>query len=302
MASQWYERPYPGGKMIDLPGFPRPLHPPDAAPDYYPSIDGPDVVAYKRTVSRLGRWPWQPFDDAYSDAFSHGKPGGNVSDSGVAGCQRQQGWSASGYVGEKTFNFLRSARIPEGLPHAGEYGMDATAQALLVDAWHEFHGAPDRPSAGTSAAARLAKAKSYLGVKESPAGSNKTDFGAWYGMNGQPWCAIFVTYCDQLGGNPTPSFSRGTRYAYVPYILNDARNGANGLTGTNNPEPGDLVIYDWEDNSEPDHIGVFESWIDASRFNAIEGNTSIDNNSDGGQVMRRTRTRNYQVSFVRVAE
>ena len=35
----------------------------------------PDVVAYKRTVSRAGRWPWQPFDDSYSNAFAHGTSG-----------------------------------------------------------------------------------------------------------------------------------------------------------------------------------------------------------------------------------
>lgn len=301
MGGKWYEAAYPGGKMIDLPGFPRPLHPPDAAPAYVPSIDGPDVVAYKRTVSRLGRWPWQPFDDSFSNAFSHGKAGGNVADSGVAGCQRQQGWQGSGYVGEKTFNFLRSARIPDGLPHAGEYGMDAMAQSLLVDAWQEFHGKPPVSSTGLASAARLAKAKSYLGLKESPPNSNETVFCDWYGMVG-PWCAIFVTYCDQCGGRPTPTFKRGQRYAYVPYILQDARNGANGLRGTGEPKPGDLVIYDWEDNGEPDHIGVFEGWVSASQFTAIEGNTSIDSNSDGGQVMRRTRTDNYQVQFVTVAE
>lgn len=298
--AKWHESPYPGGKMIDLPGFPRPLHSPNVM-GYAASIDGPDVIAYKRTVSRLGRWPWQKFDATYSNAFAHGKSGGNVRDSGVAGCQRQQNWEGSGNVGEKTFNFFRSAKIPAGLPHAGEYGMDAVAQSLLVDAWHEFHGAPDNP-AGSAAAARLAKAKAYLGVKESPSGSNQTEFGAWYGMNGQPWCAIFVTYADQMGGAATPTFARGTRYAYVPWILQDARNHVNGLFIPDAPKPGDLVIYDWENNKEPDHIGIFESWVDSSRFNAIEGNTSIDNDSNGGEVMRRTRTRNSQVTFVRVSE
>ena len=27
--SEWWTKGYPGGKMIDLPGFPRPLFPPD---------------------------------------------------------------------------------------------------------------------------------------------------------------------------------------------------------------------------------------------------------------------------------
>ena len=301
--ADWWEKSYPGGKMVDLPGFPRPLYPPDSEPTRDASIDGPDVIAYKRTVSRLGRWPWGTFDDTFSNGFSHGKAGGNVGDSGVEGCQRQQGMSATGFVGQETFNFLRSAKVPQGLPHAGEYAMDAKAQDLLVKAWNEFHGAPEPAPSGSSAAARLAKARSYIGVKENPAGSNKTVFGDWYGMNGQPWCAMFVTYCDQLSGRKSQAFKQGSRYAYVPYVLTDAQNGAHGLHGTSSPKPGDLVIYNWDGN-EPDHIGIFEGWVSGSKtqFTAIEGNTSVDNNSNGGQTMRRTRTANNQVTFVRVAE
>lgn len=298
----WWERGYPGGKMVDLPGFPRALYPPDAEPAYSASIDGPDVVAYKRTVSRLGRWPWQKFDDTFSDNFAKGKSGGNVGDSGVAGCQRQQGIQATGYVGRETFNFLRSAKIPEGLPHAGEYGMDATAQSLLVEAWHRFQGSPEAPPQGSSAAARLAKAKGYIGYRESPAGSNQNQFGAWYGMNAEPWCAIFCTYADQLGERPSQAFVRGSRYAYVPYVVQDARSGAHGLHFTSSPKPGDLVAYDWALDGTYDHIGVFEGWVDASTFTAIEGNTSIDSNSNGGEVMRRTRAANDTATFIRVAE
>ena len=30
-----------------------------------------------------------------------------------------------------------------------------------------------------------------VGVKESPSGSNMQKYGAWYGANGLPWCAMF---------------------------------------------------------------------------------------------------------------
>ena len=127
--------------MIAVRGFPRPLYPADAAPHgKTPSEDGPDVEAYKRTVSRAGRWPWQPFDDTYSNGFAHGTSG-NVIDSGIAGVQRQQGIQATGWVGEVTFNTLRSIRIPEGLPHAGEMAMDATAARLVDQAYERFQSA-----------------------------------------------------------------------------------------------------------------------------------------------------------------
>lgn len=129
-ARAWWEVGYPGGPMVKVKGFPRPLYPPDAH-GYPGSVDGPDVEAYKRTVSRAGRWPWQAFDRAFSNAFSHGRSG-NVPETGVAGVQRQLGIVATGYIGEATFNGLRSIRIPEGLPNAGQAAMDATA-AMLVD-------------------------------------------------------------------------------------------------------------------------------------------------------------------------
>jgi hypothetical protein len=183
--------------------------------------------------------------------------------------------------------------------------MDARSVELINAAWDKFHGQePKPPTITTSAQARLKKAITYIGTKEQPAGSNKQPFGVWYGMNGVPWCAIFCTYCDQYSGRPTNSFARGTRYAYVPYIVNDARLGLRGLSITSNPKPGDLVCFDWDRNGEYDHVGLFERWNSTSpRFVAIEGNTSMSNNSNGGEVMRRDRNRTYQNTvFVRVAE
>jgi hypothetical protein len=299
--TDWWEEPYKGGPMVAVKGFPRPLYPPDVK-GHTPSVDGSDVEAIKRTVSRAQRWEWQQFDQAYSNAFAHGK-GSDVINSGVAGIQRQQNLNSTGWVGESTFNTLRSIRCPPG-PHEGEMAMDARAVELINAAWDRFGGNPNPPPSGsTSAQARMTKAVSYIGMKENPAGSNMQEFGAWYGMNGVPWCAIFCTYCDQLSGNPTNSFARGSRYSYVPYIVNDARMGYNGLSITSSPKAGDLVCYDWDYNGEFDHVGFFEDWTTSPSFNAIEGNTSMSDNSNGGEVMRRLRNKNSQNTvFVRVAE
>jgi hypothetical protein len=298
----WWEEPYKGGPMVKLPGFPRPLYPPDATQHgKKPSMDGPDVEAYKRTVSRAGRWAWQPFDEAYSNSFAHGKSG-NVGDTGVAGVQRQQHIDATGWIGEKTFNTLRSIRVPDG-PHQGEMAMDSMAASLLEEAWELFGGhEPPPESKSTVRAAALAKAVTQLGVKESPAGSNLQKYGEWYGMNGVPWCAIFTGWAYELAG-PSPSFVKGSRYSYVPYVVDDARNGRNGLKTTDDPIPGDLVCYDWQCDTIYDHIGLFERWTGSGVFNAIEGNTSTTDNSNGGQVMRRSRyVAGQPTVFVRVSE
>jgi len=309
--SAWWETAYQGGPMVAVPGFPRPLYPPDAAPGQLPSVNGPDVEAYKRTVWRAGRWqgPASTFDRAFSNAFSHGKGGGNVGESGVAGVQRQQGIEASGWVGEKTFNTLRSIRVPDG-PHEGEMAMDANAANLIAQAWQLYGGEepPRTPPIPPTAAGKTTRQRAlegaigHLGTKESPAGSNDTKFGEWYGVNYQPWCAIFCTYCYEVDAGGSPSFTKGVNYAYCPYVVSDARNGRNGLSIPSSVMPGDLVVYDWAYDGTYDHIGIFEAWVGGSTFTAIEGNTSTSDNSNGGEVQRRQRSTTGQATtFVRVA-
>jgi len=145
----------------------------------------------------------------------------------------------------------------------------------------------------------LKRAKTQLGTTENPRGSNKQKFGLWYGMNGVPWCAIFCTWCYvQEGGK---AMARGSRYAYVPWIVNAARAGNYGFSITRDPKPGDLVCYDWEGNGVSDHVGLFERSLGDQRFTAIEGNTAVGNDSNGGEVMRRERNRSQVQAFVHVA-
>jgi hypothetical protein len=303
--TEWYEKPYAGGPMaVAAKYFPRPLYPPDALDNgKVPSPPGGDVLAVKRTLSRLGRWmPWSPstWDNTYSNAVSHGR-GPNVGDSGVAGFQRQMNLDPTGFLGQKTFNALASARVPAHLPHANEMGMDANAVNLIMEAYYQFN-TPPAPAPLLQRVQVLTVAKEYIGYKESPAGSNHTKFGAWYGMDYQPWCAMFIAYLYEVECGGSPSFAQAQRYAYVPYITGDARNHKNGLSIVTQPEPGDLVCFDWGHDGVPDHIGIFESGS-PTRFNAIEGNTSTSNNSNGGEVMRRARdTGQAAITFVRVQE
>jgi hypothetical protein len=303
--TEWYEKPYPKGLKVAVKGFPRALYPPDAAPGHTPSVAGSDVEAYKRTVSRAGRWAWAEYDQAFSNAFSHGKSGGNVGESGVAGVQRQSSLQATGFVGKETFDLLRAIRIPKGLPHAGAPAMDAYAVELINAAYTRFHQPPPPPQR-PSALARLDRARTQIGTRESPFGSNRQKYGLWYGFNGVPWCAIFVTWCDCTCANPSGQFFMGSRYSYVPDIVSYAQRGINGLYIVSTPRPGDLVCFDWDRNGVFDHIGLVEQAPSGSggAFKTIEGNTSGSNWSNGGQVARcdRNRFSSYRCVFVRVKE
>jgi CHAP domain len=310
VAPTWdYQNAYPGGPMVG-PEMPHPSYPPDAAPGHTPTKNSKAHKAYKRGLCRGGRWgDWTPdkWDEAFSNQFSHGKTGGNVKDSGMGGFQRQMKIQPTGWVGKDTYNALRSARIPNGLPNAGQPLFDSVCVDLLKQAAKDFSQPPPTPSqpAKTIRQLALAEAVKWIGTKESPFGSNRCKFSDWYGMVG-PWCAMFATYCFETAaqnvGKDSPSFVRGVYYAYVPYILNDARVQTRGLSVTTSPQPGDLVLYDWNRNYVPDHVGIFESGNNTS-WVAIEGNTSQGNNSNGGEVMRRNRkVTDGIITFVRVAE
>ena len=131
----------------------------------------------------------------------------------------------------------------------------------------------------------LTVATRHLGYKEVAPGINQNKFGDWYGMNFQPWCAMFVSYCFYNAGLPlfitTP---RG--FAYCPYGVDWFRR-QNRFD--KNAKPGDVVFYDWRGDGVSDHVGIVERVLSSSEIVAIEGNTSNGNDSNGGSVMRRTR-------------
>lgn len=143
----------------------------------------------------------------------------------------------------------------------------------------------------------LATAKAELGVTESPAGSNNTKYGEWYNLNGQKWCAIFVSWVFNKAAVPLGNIQSAKGIHHCQSAHNYYKS--KGLL-TTAPEPGDIVIYDWEGNGYADHIGIFIRWKNSQKtlLDAYEGNTSQGNNSDGGRVMLRERSLNIVKSFV----
>lgn len=137
-------------------------------------------------------------------------------------------------------------------------------------------------------------AKSQIGEKESPANSNGTKYGEWYGMNFVAWCAIFVSWVFNEAGIPLPKIDTKKGYHYVPTLYFRAK-----LWGyiTLDPQPGDIVLFDWNGDKAADHTGIFEKWLDktAGKFQCIEGNTAHGNDSNGGQVMERPDRNIHQV-------
>lgn len=137
-------------------------------------------------------------------------------------------------------------------------------------------------------------ARAELGNTESPAGSNRTKYGSWYGLDGQPWCVMFVMWVFHAVGLqallPVKTASCGT-------LMRAAQEA--GCWVTSGFQPGDVVVYDFPGGARTDHCGIVES-VTVSGVVAIEGNTSqAGSQSNGGQVCRKTRTNSQIVGAVR---
>ena len=135
----------------------------------------------------------------------------------------------------------------------------------------------------------LEAARGELGRTEAPAGSNRTKYGAWYGLDGQPWCMMFVQWCYAQAGTPLPyktascgALLRWYQKNYPEKVLSD-------------PQSGDIAIYNFG------HTGIVESAA-AGTVTAIEGNTSsgeAGSQNDGGGVFRRTRRKTPVTAYIR---
>ena len=134
----------------------------------------------------------------------------------------------------------------------------------------------------SSCNALLDLARGEIGYCEAPAGSNQTKYGVWYGLSGQPWCMIFVQWVFHQAQIPLP-----VKTASCGALMRAAQAAGQWITA--GYQPGDVVIYSFSGGGTTDHCGIVEA-ASAAGVTAIEGNTAVGNDSNGGAVMRRTRS------------
>lgn len=140
-------------------------------------------------------------------------------------------------------------------------------------------------------------AAKYVGTKEYPPNSNNVIFNTdYYGRPfNAPWCCTYVWDIYRMA-NASKLFYDGKKVAYCPYVYDwGKRNKLN--VPKSQGRYGDIVLFDWQNNGEADHIGFIVKQYSDGSYLTIEGNTAIGNDSNGGEVMYRTRYQ-YQICMI----
>jgi hypothetical protein len=137
----------------------------------------------------------------------------------------------------------------------------------------------------------IAVAKKEIGTIEGPK-DNETKYGKWTGMNFQPWCQSFVSWCAFTSGLNAKKYpkSASTIAASDWFKKNnrwaDARN--------DDPTPGDWIYFDFPNDgvNRISHVGICVKNNGDGTIQVIEGNTSGTAKGDqrnGGMCVEKTR-------------
>ena len=93
---------------------------------------------------------------------------------------------------------------------------------------------------------------------------NHTKYGAWYGLQDNPWCAMFVSWCANKAGISTSIIPKhASCSAGVRWFKNKGQWKGRSYT----PKKGDLIYFTYS------HVGIVES-VSGGKVNTIEGNCS----------------------------
>lgn len=135
----------------------------------------------------------------------------------------------------------------------------------------------------------VAIANSQIGYAET--GDNSTMYGKWYGLDKQPWCAIFVSWCyAQAGSSKNVAAQNKKGFASCDAGLKWFTK-RNKLVPVGEAQEGDIVFFQFDKDAEPDHVGIVaKNWKRKNLLITIEGNTSDKGSqANGGAVYSKKR-------------
>ena len=128
-------------------------------------------------------------------------------------------------------------------------------------------------------------AKAEIGYVEKPV--NLTKYGEWFGLDGEPWCGMGVSWVYFMADKPLPNigFSKGFAGCQTAVKYFRAKGKIVEI-----PQEGDIVFFAFKKPGVYNHCGIFVQPSERTGyFESIEGNTSLASDHNGGSVMMRTR-------------
>ena len=134
-------------------------------------------------------------------------------------------------------------------------------------------------------------AKQQIGYKEGA--NNDTAFGKWYGLNNQPWCAMFVSWCFFKADAIKLIAQSPKGFAGCESMETWAK--ANKLTvSVAQVQAGDILLFDFSKAGKAVHTGIALGFnTNTHLIDTVEGNTAPDNtgiqaNGDGVYLKHRS--------------
>lgn len=149
----------------------------------------------------------------------------------------------------------------------------------------------------------LASAKAEVGYAEGK--NNDTKFGKWFGLNNQPWCAMFVSWCfKEAGLSRLIAAQTAKGFASCDVGLKwFAKKGQ--LVPVGQAKPGDIVFFQFDNDSQPDHVGiVYKNNLLTKTLLVYEGNTAgnlYGSQSNGDGVYEKKRSYSLVMAVARPA-
>ena len=102
-----------------------------------------------------------------------------------------------------------------------------------------------------------------------------TRYGAWYGVPNGDWCGMFASFCLNYAGVEGMPYNYGVR----PWIQELTQLGLYYSARETQPQKGNLIFFDWDEDGLGDHVGIVAEVQQArehmgASVKTIEGNSS----------------------------
>ena len=138
----------------------------------------------------------------------------------------------------------------------------------------------------------LAAAKAEVDAGYREGANNDTKFGKWFGLNNQPWCAMYVSWCFKEA-NLLELIAASSKKGFASCDAGlkwFAKKGQ--VVPVGQAKPGDIAFFQFDDDAQADHVGIVQKNDGKGTLWVYEGNTSGDtkgsqSNGDGAFLKKR---------------